>query len=87
MPLRPTQHNSTLCPPLKIKKNHAVCDPVMGDEGKLYVAPEMIKAYRSRIMPLASVLVRVEGCACGGVCADERACVRVCVWVGAEVCR
>eukprot|EP00967_Tisochrysis_lutea_P047718 scaffold58086_cov20-Tisochrysis_lutea.AAC.2 len=35
----------------------AVCDPVMGDEGKLYVAPELVQAYRNRIMPLASVLV------------------------------
>uniref|UniRef100_A0A7S3QUY8 pyridoxal kinase n=1 Tax=Dunaliella tertiolecta TaxID=3047 RepID=A0A7S3QUY8_DUNTE len=34
-----------------------VCDPVMGDEGKLYVAPELVQAYRNRIMPLASVLV------------------------------
>jgi hypothetical protein len=29
----------------------------MGDEGKLYVAPELVQAYRDRIMPLASVLV------------------------------
>lgn len=35
----------------------AVCDPVMGDEGKLYVAPELVQAYKERIMPLASVLV------------------------------
>lgn len=29
----------------------------MGDEGRLYVKPEMIEAYRSVIVPLASVMV------------------------------
>lgn len=42
----------------------AVCDPVMGDEGKLYVAPELVKAYRERIMPLANVLVPNQVCFC-----------------------
>lgn len=29
----------------------------MGDEGRLYVPQEMVDAYRSEILPLASVLV------------------------------
>ena len=29
----------------------------MGDEGRLYVPPDMVDAYRSDILPLASVLV------------------------------
>ena len=36
---------------------NAVCDPVMGDEGRLYVAPEMVDAYRTDLLPLASVIV------------------------------
>mmetsp|Transcript_16356 Transcript_16356/g.28042 ORF Transcript_16356/g.28042 Transcript_16356/m.28042 type:complete len:336 (+) Transcript_16356:1-1008(+) len=34
-----------------------VCDPVMGDEGKLYCPPEMVDAYRSKLLPLACVMV------------------------------
>ncbi|KXZ56574.1 hypothetical protein GPECTOR_1g516 [Gonium pectorale] len=34
-----------------------VCDPVLGDEGRLYVAPELVDAYAATIVPLASVLV------------------------------
>ncbi|KAK9817057.1 hypothetical protein WJX72_008930 [[Myrmecia] bisecta] len=33
-----------------------VCDPVMGDHGKLYVKPEMVAAFRDRIVPLASTM-------------------------------
>eukprot|EP00271_Cylindrocystis_brebissonii_P008008 TRINITY_DN22012_c0_g1_i1.p1 TRINITY_DN22012_c0_g1~~TRINITY_DN22012_c0_g1_i1.p1 ORF type:complete len:442 (-),score=39.69 TRINITY_DN22012_c0_g1_i1:780-2105(-) len=33
-----------------------VCDPVMGDNGKLYIKPELVPVYREKIMPLASVL-------------------------------
>ena len=33
-----------------------VCDPVMGDEGKLYVPQEMVPAFRDEIVPLADVL-------------------------------
>ena len=36
---------------------NAVCDPVMGDEGRLYVPPEMVDAYRTDLLPLASVIV------------------------------
>lgn len=35
----------------------AVCDPVLGDEGRLYVPREMISEYRDQILPLASVIV------------------------------
>jgi pyridoxal/pyridoxine/pyridoxamine kinase len=30
---------------------------VMGDEGRLYVKPEMVEAFRSVILPLASVIL------------------------------
>ncbi|KAL4371747.1 hypothetical protein AHAS_Ahas06G0196700 [Arachis hypogaea] len=33
-----------------------VCDPVMGDEGKLYVPQELISVYRERVVPVASML-------------------------------
>ncbi|XP_021618852.1 pyridoxal kinase isoform X2 [Manihot esculenta] len=33
-----------------------VCDPVMGDEGKLYVPPELVAVYRKKVVPVASML-------------------------------
>ena len=33
-----------------------VCDPVLGDAGKLYVPAELVEAYRTEIVPLASVV-------------------------------
>ncbi|KAG5125282.1 hypothetical protein JHK82_032019 [Glycine max] len=33
-----------------------VCDPVMGDEGKLYVPQELVSVYREKVVPVASVL-------------------------------
>ncbi|KAL4025794.1 hypothetical protein IC575_014200 [Cucumis melo] len=33
-----------------------VCDPVMGDEGKLYVPEELVSVYREKVIPVASVL-------------------------------
>ncbi|XP_021654212.2 pyridoxal kinase isoform X3 [Hevea brasiliensis] len=33
-----------------------VCDPVMGDEGKLYVPPELVAVYREKVVPAASML-------------------------------
>ncbi|XP_058748100.1 pyridoxal kinase [Vicia villosa] len=33
-----------------------VCDPVLGDEGKLYVPEELVTVYRERVVPLASML-------------------------------
>eukprot|EP00877_Chromochloris_zofingiensis_P002856 jgi/Chrzof1/12571/UNPLg00524.t1 len=33
-----------------------VCDPVLGDEGKLYVKEDLIQAYKSEIMPLVTLL-------------------------------
>ncbi|KAK3001254.1 hypothetical protein RJ639_020721 [Escallonia herrerae] len=32
------------------------CDPVMGDEGKLYVPPELVSVYREKVVPVASML-------------------------------
>lgn len=28
----------------------SVCDPVMGDEGKLYVPPELVTVYREKVI-------------------------------------
>uniref|UniRef100_A0A0C9S8F5 pyridoxal kinase n=1 Tax=Wollemia nobilis TaxID=56998 RepID=A0A0C9S8F5_9CONI len=33
-----------------------VCDPVMGDEGKLYIPPELVSVYREKVIPLASMI-------------------------------
>lgn len=33
-----------------------MCDPVLGDEGRLYVSQELIDAYRSTIVPLCDVI-------------------------------
>lgn len=33
-----------------------VCDPVMGDEGKLYVPQELVSVYREKVIPVASML-------------------------------
>ncbi|KAI4299571.1 hypothetical protein L6164_033015 [Bauhinia variegata] len=33
-----------------------VCDPVLGDEGKLYVPQELISVYREKVVPVASML-------------------------------
>jgi pyridoxal kinase len=33
-----------------------VCDPVMGDDGKLYVPEELVKVYRESVVSLATVL-------------------------------
>lgn len=33
-----------------------VCDPVMGDDGKLYVPEELVKVYREDVVSLATVL-------------------------------
>ncbi|KAG2483428.1 hypothetical protein HYH03_017683 [Edaphochlamys debaryana] len=48
-----------LCAMLRRHSPHLtyVCDPVLGDEGRLYVAREMVEAYAATIVPLASVLV------------------------------
>lgn len=33
-----------------------VCDPVMGDNGKLYVPPDLVPIYREEVVPLADIL-------------------------------
>jgi len=33
-----------------------VCDPVMGDEGRLYLAPELVPVYKNNIASLATIL-------------------------------
>ncbi|XP_020598442.1 pyridoxal kinase isoform X3 [Phalaenopsis equestris] len=33
-----------------------VCDPVLGDEGKLYVPEDLVSVYREKVVPLASML-------------------------------
>lgn len=34
----------------------SVCDPVMGDNGALYVPPSFVSIYRDRLLPLADVM-------------------------------
>jgi len=33
-----------------------VCDPVMGDDGKLYVPPDLVDVYAKELLPLANIL-------------------------------
>jgi len=33
-----------------------VCDPVMGDNGQLYVPKELLPVYRDEIIPLADII-------------------------------
>lgn len=33
-----------------------VCDPVLGDEGRLYVQPSMVDLYRIKVLPIATVI-------------------------------
>ncbi|XP_014238929.1 pyridoxal kinase [Trichogramma pretiosum] len=41
---------------LKNPKLTYVCDPVMGDNGKMYVPEELIEIYKKEIVPLADIL-------------------------------
>jgi pyridoxine kinase len=43
---------------LKSTNPHLIylCDPVLGDDGKLYVSEDLIDIYRSRILPLADII-------------------------------
>ena len=34
----------------------AVCDPVMGDHGRLYVKEDILPVYRDKIVPISSVM-------------------------------
>lgn len=47
-----------LVPILKQKNPNLiyVCDPVMGDNGKLYVPDELVNIYKNEIVPLADIL-------------------------------
>ena len=40
---------------LKFGFSCLVCDPVMGDEGKLYVPQELVSVYRERVSNLVEV--------------------------------
>jgi pyridoxine kinase len=33
-----------------------VCDPVMGDEGKLYIPQESVQIYKDVLVPMADVI-------------------------------
>ena len=33
-----------------------VCDPVLGDNGKFYVPPELVEVYRNEVLPIADVV-------------------------------
>lgn len=41
---------------MKLYSHPAVCDPVMGDDDRLYVSKDLVPAYREQIVSLATVL-------------------------------
>lgn len=41
---------------MKLYSRSAVCDPVMGDDDRLYVSEDLVPAYRDQIISLATVL-------------------------------
>lgn len=41
---------------MKLYSHPAVCDPVMGDDDRLYVSKDLVPAYRDQIISLATVL-------------------------------
>ncbi|XP_008543892.1 pyridoxal kinase [Microplitis demolitor] len=47
-----------LIPVLKKKNPNLIylCDPVLGDDGKLYVPEELIEIYKKKIVPLADII-------------------------------
>ena len=47
--------SKTLLPECLSAVSIAVCDPVMGDHGKLYVKPEVVPCYQE-IVPLATIM-------------------------------
>jgi len=52
-----------------------VCDPVMGDEGKLYVPQEVVDIYASAVVPLAD-LITPNQFECEYVCRSSLALAR-----------
>lgn len=51
----------TICELVTRLKKHSssviyVCDPVMGDDGKLYVQSEVVPIYRDLLLPIADVI-------------------------------
>jgi len=51
-PSLPDNQVHFLCPLMIFM--HTVCDPVMGDDGRLYVRPDIPAAFRDLIVPLVS---------------------------------
>jgi pyridoxine kinase len=45
-------HNFFSC----IYNYFTVCDPVMGDNGKMYVPEELLEIYKNTILPLADII-------------------------------
>ncbi|KAL9653529.1 hypothetical protein ABK040_016606 [Willaertia magna] len=41
---------------LKRKKSKPICDPVLGDEGKLYVPDKLIQIYREKVLSIATII-------------------------------
>ncbi|XP_057324923.1 pyridoxal kinase [Microplitis mediator] len=52
------EHIAQLIPVLKTKNPNLIylCDPVLGDDGKLYVPEELIEIYKKKIVPLADII-------------------------------
>ena len=55
---------------------HAVCDPVMGDDNRLYVSQDLIPAYKDQIISLATVLTpnQYEAELLTGITIDSKRC-------------
>ena len=52
----PRARDDTPAAPRATPLPRAVCDPVLGDGGKLYVPTELVEAYRAEVVPLAAVV-------------------------------
>lgn len=52
----PASHVNSMSELMKLYSHPAVCDPVMGDDNRLYVSKDLVPAYRDQIVSLATVL-------------------------------
>lgn len=53
LPVRGTAGKLTLVPEVPFRW---ICDPVLGDNGKLYVSPELVSVYRQSVLPVAHII-------------------------------
>lgn len=77
-----------------------MCDPVLGDDGRLYVPPELVGVYRDKVVPQADLLTpnqfeleQLAGCSVTTVAEAAAACkklhdlgVNTIVWPAVQLC-